>query len=427
MLQQLCTNLKQCLNFLYDYKECKASKFTAVVAYVKESGIKELQNILGEEALKQSVIITGLDFYFTEPNALKYLDKIGTKVMIYSGKKEFHPKLYIIKCINGEEYLIVGSANISYGAIIDGNIESNLITDDKNVLDRAKELIKNIEHETKSLGNIIYKYEGERNKFLSNRSEIVSFYQKEAIAFNNEIEGLKSKMSNEAKLDDTTNLTEQIIIDTFEAYNSNKEIANSYITKLISELTKISKFKLPEYEEESIAYLRAKVYRPVENAHDKLFNSPIKDELSVCMHRSIGGKTKKKVKAYWEAIELLLIPYRYGIRITKDKEEKGLALAREYGGAFVSRGIKNSFARKLVECLSAKGFVTVGNNKVMPNLKKFEELGLYYADYGKLELIIKNSKNVAYEVRLILLMPFTLKSETYKINKYDILNLISNI
>lgn len=347
--------------------------------------------------------------------------------MIYSGKKEFHPKLYIIKYINGEEYLIVGSANISYGAIIDGNIESNLITDDKNVLDRAKELIKNIEHETKSLGNIIYKYEGERNKFLSNRSEIVSFYQKEAIAFNNEIEGLKSKMSNEAKLDDTTNLTEQIIIDTFEAYNSNKEIANSYITKLISELTKISKFKLPEYEEESIAYLRAKVYRPVENAHDKLFNSPIKDELSVCMHRSIGGKTKKKVKAYWEAIELLLIPYRYGIRITKDKEEKGLALAREYGGAFVSRGIKNSFARKLVECLSTKGFVTVGNNKVMPNLKKFEELGLYYADYGKLELIIKNSKNVAYEVRLILLMPFTLKSETYKINKYDILNLISNI
>lgn len=51
-------------------------EFTAVVAYVKESGIKELQNILGEEALKQSVIITGLDFYFTEPNALKYLDKI---------------------------------------------------------------------------------------------------------------------------------------------------------------------------------------------------------------------------------------------------------------------------------------------------------------------------------------------------------------
>jgi len=144
MEQHLCLSLGECFQTLSNALGCELWKISALVAYVKESGVYALQDILGGDVLGKSTVVTGLDFDLTEPSALRKLMDLGAEVLVYTGGREFHPKLYLAECSDGRMYLIAGSANISRGAITGNNIEANILTGDRGIVDKAKQLIEEI-------------------------------------------------------------------------------------------------------------------------------------------------------------------------------------------------------------------------------------------------------------------------------------------
>lgn len=111
-------------------------------------------------------MVTGLDFYLTELDILRKLMSLGAEVLVYVGDREFHPKLYLVECSDGREYLIAGSANISHGAITSNNIEANILTSDGSIISKAKELIEEIKQQSINAKGIIEEYEKKRNEIL---------------------------------------------------------------------------------------------------------------------------------------------------------------------------------------------------------------------------------------------------------------------
>lgn len=101
-----------------------------IVAFLKKSGLDLIYQDL-EIHLKKGkklTIVCGLDFYQTEPRALKVLNRLfniypNGELYIYDieNKINFHPKLYLFKNDNNYD-LIVGSANFTKGGFSD-NIE----------------------------------------------------------------------------------------------------------------------------------------------------------------------------------------------------------------------------------------------------------------------------------------------------------------
>jgi len=101
----------------------KSKKVFIAVAFFKKSGLDLIINEI-KEALKRETIITivcGLDFYQTEPEALKTIFSLSNqysncKLLIHNHKKSitFHPKLFSFTN-NTETHLIIGSANFTKG------------------------------------------------------------------------------------------------------------------------------------------------------------------------------------------------------------------------------------------------------------------------------------------------------------------------
>jgi len=107
----------------------KSEKILIAVAFLKKSGLDLVKSDF-EDALKKGVavkIFCGLDFYFTEPDALRELLIIFKKyrnshLYLYKlDKKTFHPKLYCF--INSKTvFILTGSVNFTRGGFQD-NIE----------------------------------------------------------------------------------------------------------------------------------------------------------------------------------------------------------------------------------------------------------------------------------------------------------------
>ncbi len=134
-------------------QECLAQCDEAIfmVAFLKKSGLEILLSSV-EDALKRSVelkIICGLDFYQTEPDALKLLSSISKnhhnlKIYIYNSKANstFHPKVYFFKN-NKECCLITGSANFTSGGL-QNNIEFSTLTKFEHASEQLKAYQKNL-------------------------------------------------------------------------------------------------------------------------------------------------------------------------------------------------------------------------------------------------------------------------------------------
>ncbi|MEX0597027.1 MAG: phospholipase D-like domain-containing protein [Candidatus Paceibacterota bacterium] len=119
--------LQECL------AECDEAIF--IVAFLKMSGLETLKSKI-KNALKRKSelkIICGLDFYQTEPDALKLLSSMSKKfnnlqLYIYNqnASSTFHPKVYFFKK-NQECCLITGSANFTSGGF-HNNIEVSTLS-----------------------------------------------------------------------------------------------------------------------------------------------------------------------------------------------------------------------------------------------------------------------------------------------------------
>lgn len=107
----------------------KSKKILIAVAFLKRSGLVLLKANL-ETALKKEAIVKifcGLNFYFTDPDALREILKLfkkyqGGKLYLYeSNKVTFHPKLY---CFISQKTvsILIGSVNFTQGGF-QNNIE----------------------------------------------------------------------------------------------------------------------------------------------------------------------------------------------------------------------------------------------------------------------------------------------------------------
>ena len=114
------------------------------VAFLKNSGL----NLLLKSIPKKTVLFIGIDFYITEPNAIRTLFKNGFNVNIVSvDKRSFHPKIYYFKQ-NKKINIIIGSANLTSGGLetnfetsflIETEINSNIDNEFKNIIKHYKE------------------------------------------------------------------------------------------------------------------------------------------------------------------------------------------------------------------------------------------------------------------------------------------------
>ncbi len=130
--------------FIEQFKH--ADKIDIAVAFLKYSGVVLLEKELNI-AVKNNVAINifcGLDYYQTEPKALKYLFELfmqnrgSQKLYISNFKFTFHPKVYKFEH-NDIETIIIGSANFTKGGFID-NFETSICLKVKKEQDFSIEL-----------------------------------------------------------------------------------------------------------------------------------------------------------------------------------------------------------------------------------------------------------------------------------------------
>lgn len=105
-----------------------AERFVCMVAFAKESGLKELRGEL-REAIERGMAATfviGVDFYQSEPKVIDTLFKLKRSgdVAVYMGSLNkqytFHPKLFMFEKESVTE-VIVGSANWTYGGMAENH------------------------------------------------------------------------------------------------------------------------------------------------------------------------------------------------------------------------------------------------------------------------------------------------------------------
>jgi len=112
----------------------RAERLECLVAFAKTSALGDLLKPLRkalESGLKARFAI-GLDFYLTEPEALRQLFALAEKhaLVLYlsNASDTFHPKIYAFQ--NGKQCsVIVGSANLTHGGFY-GNYEASALIDD---------------------------------------------------------------------------------------------------------------------------------------------------------------------------------------------------------------------------------------------------------------------------------------------------------
>jgi len=184
---------KNHLETLQEYFKVSDEIFIAV-AFFKKSGFDLLSMDLKKSLKKGSKItfVCGLDFYQTEPDALKAMYSLTKKhnkckllIQNPSSKSTFHPKFYYFKNIT-EVTLLIGSANFTRGGF-KSNFEVSLTSkfeknsnSDKEVQNLITSIEKNcIEYSDIEISNYARKYQiFKRNK---NSAERISEVQTKAL------------------------------------------------------------------------------------------------------------------------------------------------------------------------------------------------------------------------------------------------------
>jgi HKD family nuclease len=133
-----CVNLLECID--KGLKE-KVDRIKIAVAYVKLSGVEKFSSLL--KNVSECTIVTSLDFGITELEGIKKLKELGCSVYLYNNRKEFHPKVYLFES-ESQKFAIVGSSNLSEGALTGKNVEFNLMISEKNLVDYVDSFINSL-------------------------------------------------------------------------------------------------------------------------------------------------------------------------------------------------------------------------------------------------------------------------------------------
>jgi len=112
---------RQIYDSLMEFLDESESAFFAV-AYITTSGV----NLIKDHIPEDTRIVTCIDFFLTEPEALEALIDLGVKVRILNARPAFHPKVSYFMKNAVEAYAIIGSSNLTEAGLRD-NIEANII------------------------------------------------------------------------------------------------------------------------------------------------------------------------------------------------------------------------------------------------------------------------------------------------------------
>ena len=123
--QKLLKVIKQCLT--------GSEKVDIAVAFVRKSGVRPLVEKIShiQNTGGQIRVLAGMNFGFTDPDALIALQNIGVQIRVFSGNTIFHPKCYIFEK-EGNLKAIVGSSNLSSSGLESG-IEWNVFLESEQV------------------------------------------------------------------------------------------------------------------------------------------------------------------------------------------------------------------------------------------------------------------------------------------------------
>jgi HKD family nuclease len=119
-------NLAECLDKV---RKDNIAAVDIAVAYIKKSGLEYLKTIGLLDMMRciQTRIITSPDFMISEIDAVALLKESGINIRAIKLREgEFHPKVYIFRYKDGTAHAIIGSSNLSIGAVAH-NIEANIL------------------------------------------------------------------------------------------------------------------------------------------------------------------------------------------------------------------------------------------------------------------------------------------------------------
>ena len=114
----------------------EAKRFDCLIAFAKTTGFNLLQ-VKIEECLKnggEGRLVIGLSLHQTEPKLLsqlyKFTNKYNLELFLSNSEKTFHPKVYAFEKGKGGCTVVMGSANLTAGGLVN-NIEASSITSDR--------------------------------------------------------------------------------------------------------------------------------------------------------------------------------------------------------------------------------------------------------------------------------------------------------
>jgi len=105
----------------------EAKEMLLEIAFVRHSGFLVLEDALREFFSRRGKLklLVGEDFNLTQSKALKSFLNLGAELKVYKTLGfTYHPKSWIIKSKDNSYKVIVGSSNISKGALTN-NVELN--------------------------------------------------------------------------------------------------------------------------------------------------------------------------------------------------------------------------------------------------------------------------------------------------------------
>ena len=186
------------------FKQYKILELWIAVAFIKMSGISEIEHIIRSLSQKGAIvkIFTGIDFGITEPIAIRHLVQIGRSAkypdrfkvyLIKQFEGSYHPKVY--RFLSEEnEFIAIGSSNLTKGGL-KTNSEANVIVTEKKGTAFCRD-VENMFHElegsaylTSDNDTLLDMYE----KNISKMAEYRQQYDKAANSFNKSLNMLFSQ------------------------------------------------------------------------------------------------------------------------------------------------------------------------------------------------------------------------------------------
>lgn len=164
-------------------RELKESKYAVfIAAFVKESGLKLLQNEIQQLISKSGelTIITGTDFCISDLDYLHNMKKKGVNCLVYSGDEiAFHPKIYMFNKSKTFSF-IIGSSNFSEGGLCK-NVEANIFIEgepSENVIQNLIKLTKEIQNKSQPITKLILeKYQNAKKKRSQLEREFLNSFE----------------------------------------------------------------------------------------------------------------------------------------------------------------------------------------------------------------------------------------------------------